>query len=73
MYMKAGWATIQTSETVLNVLPSHDIIEHKNTFYCPCHPVIESQMANGNVYWTIIHCSFDEVLDEDQLEPYNGL
>lgn len=72
-YMKAGWATIRTSQTVEEVLPSHDVIEHKNQFTCPCNPTIRSEVYGDTVYWSIIHNSFDEYLDETDTEPYKGL
>lgn len=72
-YMKAEWLNIQTSRTQFETIPSHDIIEHTSTFTCICNPKIESQILNGSVSWWIIHNSFDETLDESDLEPYNDL
>lgn len=73
VYMKAEWRTIQTSRTMVEVLPSHDIIDHESSFTCICNPGIDSQVMNGVVYWTIIHNSFDETLDDNELEPYKDL
>lgn len=72
-YMKAGWATIRTSHAVTEVVPSHDVIDHKSQIACLCKPTIETSMINGEVYWYIIHNSFDEYLDDDLCEPYKGL
>ena len=73
MYEKAGWTTIPTAETVTHVLPSHDVIEHRENFICICKPYIEHEVWNDRVYWREVHNSFDEFLDEDQVEPYRGL
>ena len=72
-FMKTGWATTRTSETQLEVWPDYDIIEHKHSFACPCNPTVDSAVHDGIVYWTTIHNSFDEYLDESETEPYKGL
>lgn len=72
-FMKAGWATIQTSRTMQEVVPDEDVIEHKGGFACKCKPEVLSEVYQGEVYWKTIHNSFDEFLDDEETEPYKGL
>ena len=72
-YTKTGWKTFQTSQTQVEVWPEYDVIEHKHSFSCKCNPTVESEVYDGLVIWTTIHNSFDEYLDEDQVETYKGL
>lgn len=72
--MKAGWATLQTSDSMYELLPSHDVIEHKKGIVCSCNPEVTSWIDdNGKVIWGVSHNSFDEYLDDDLTEPYKGL
>lgn len=73
-YMKAGWSTTRTSPNTYETWPSHDVIEHRHSFTCPCNPKVEGKIDDyGDVWWYTIHNSFDETLDESQTEPYTGL
>jgi len=73
-YEKAGWATITAPSGDLHILPSHDVIEHKNRFHCVCNPTVEVYKdLTGKIYWVTTHNAFDEFLDDSQTEPYKGL
>lgn len=72
-YMKAGWIAVRAYETVTEYLPSHDVIEHKSQIACVCKPDIQTEIYRNTVYWTVVHNSFDEYLDESETEPYKEL
>ena len=71
---KAAWKTFWTAPTIAETWPSHDVINHKHSFLCPCNPKVHVIWAEGGEPgWQIVHNTFDEFLDETQTEPYKGL
>jgi len=72
---KAKWLQNWTSDNTCEVWPENDVIEHKHKFTCPCNPTVEAIFNHdaGTFVWQTTHNSFDEFLDESEVEPYTGL
>lgn len=72
-FMNTQWMWVQTSPTTVEIQPRHDVIEHRRGLACICNPFTTTEVQGYEVTWQIVHNSFADSLDEDEIEPYKGL
>lgn len=55
------WQNVQTGYGTWNLLPSEDIIDHKNSPFCICGPRLHATVAADGytVFWQYEHHSLD--------------